>query len=81
MGSSAASLYISTSLPVLPLLLPVAQASKQGSSLRMKKMKAGSQLRSRSAAGAGGFGRSLREQRAKVYIAMRCVVMLLRWHD
>lgn len=36
---------------------------------------------SRAAAGAGGFGRSLREHRAKVYIAMRCVVMLLRWHD
>lgn len=33
------------------------------------------------AAAAGGFSRSLKEQRSKVYIAMRCVVMLLRWHD
>ncbi|KAL9420428.1 small polypeptide DEVIL 6-like [Citrus sinensis] len=28
-----------------------------------------------------GFGGVLREQRAKLYIIRRCVVMLLCWHD
>lgn len=29
----------------------------------------------------GGLSRALREQRAKLYIIRRCVVMLLCWHD
>lgn len=37
----------------------------------------GSQRRQRG----GGFGRTLKEQRARFYIIQRCVVMLLRWHD
>ncbi|KAL1343744.1 hypothetical protein HN51_030069 [Arachis hypogaea] len=28
-----------------------------------------------------GFGGVLREQRARLYIIRRCVVMLLCWHD
>ncbi|XP_057988303.1 small polypeptide DEVIL 4-like [Hevea brasiliensis] len=28
-----------------------------------------------------GLGASLREQRARLYIIRRCVVMLLCWHD
>jgi hypothetical protein len=28
-----------------------------------------------------GFGKALKEQRARLYIIQRCVVMLLRWHD
>ncbi|XP_031387825.1 uncharacterized protein LOC116200950 [Punica granatum] len=28
-----------------------------------------------------GLGGALREQRAKLYIIRRCVVMLLCWHD
>ncbi|KAF8726913.1 hypothetical protein HU200_019396 [Digitaria exilis] len=47
-------------------------------------MKAGiRQQRGRQASAAGGFSRSLKEQRSRsrAYIVMRCVVMLLRWHD
>ncbi|XP_072973874.1 small polypeptide DEVIL 4-like [Typha angustifolia] len=29
----------------------------------------------------GGLSRVVREQRAKLYIIRRCVVMLLCWHD
>ncbi|KAF8724815.1 hypothetical protein HU200_020753 [Digitaria exilis] len=39
------------------------------------------QQRGRQASAAGGFSRSLKEQRSRAYIVMRCVVMLLRWHD
>lgn len=67
----------SRSKPAYSAIAASCRTSKQAS-LRMKT-KAASQQRSRSAA--GGFGRSLKEQRSKVYIAMRCVVMLLRWHD
>ncbi|KAG2598070.1 hypothetical protein GQ55_5G297800 [Panicum hallii var. hallii] len=28
-----------------------------------------------------GFGKALKEQRARLYIIQRCVVMLLRWND
>lgn len=38
-------------------------------------MKLGSQRRR------GGFSKSLKEQRSRLYIISRCVVMLLRWHD
>ncbi|XP_008786558.1 uncharacterized protein LOC103704860 [Phoenix dactylifera] len=31
--------------------------------------------------GGGGLGRALREQKARLYIIRRCVVMLLCWHD
>ncbi|RCV16211.1 hypothetical protein SETIT_3G120100v2 [Setaria italica] len=31
--------------------------------------------------GGQGFSRSLKEQRSRMYIVMRCVVMLLRSHD
>jgi hypothetical protein len=43
------------------------------------KMKAG--IRQQQRGGQQGFSRSLKEQRSRVYIVMRCVVMLLRWHD
>ncbi|XP_020099038.1 uncharacterized protein LOC109717600 [Ananas comosus] len=29
----------------------------------------------------GGFSRTLKEQRAKLYIIRRCIVLLLSWHD
>uniref|UniRef100_A0A804JX18 ROTUNDIFOLIA like 8 n=1 Tax=Musa acuminata subsp. malaccensis TaxID=214687 RepID=A0A804JX18_MUSAM len=29
----------------------------------------------------GGLSRMLREQKAKLYIIRRCIVMLLCWHD
>ena len=29
----------------------------------------------------GGFGRAIKQQRARLYIIQRCVVMLLRWQD
>lgn len=35
----------------------------------------------RVSAGRGGLAGVLREQRAKIYIIRRCVVMLLCWHD
>jgi len=28
-----------------------------------------------------GFSKALKEQRARLYIIQRCVVMLLRWND
>jgi hypothetical protein len=31
--------------------------------------------------GGGGLGRVLREQKARLYIIRRCVVMLLCYHD
>ncbi|XP_074569279.1 small polypeptide DEVIL 6-like [Curcuma longa] len=31
--------------------------------------------------GGGGLSRVLREQKARLYIIRRCVVMLLCWHD
>ncbi|XP_078154012.1 small polypeptide DEVIL 4-like [Carex rostrata] len=39
-------------------------------------MKLGGQQKQRK-----GATRALREQRAKLYIIRRCVVMLLCWHD
>ncbi|RCV25675.1 hypothetical protein SEVIR_5G185500v4 [Setaria viridis] len=29
----------------------------------------------------GGITKSLKEQRSRLYIISRCVVMLIRWHD
>ncbi|XP_021313566.1 uncharacterized protein LOC110434136 [Sorghum bicolor] len=29
----------------------------------------------------GGFSKALKEQRSRLYIISRCVVMLIRWHD
>ncbi|CAD5183556.1 unnamed protein product [Musa acuminata subsp. malaccensis] len=29
----------------------------------------------------GGLSRALRQQKARLYIIQRCVVMLLCWHD
>lgn len=40
-----------------------------------------SKRRSISSSPSRGFGGVLREQRAKLYIIRRCVVMLLCWHD
>uniref|UniRef100_A0A804HV28 ROTUNDIFOLIA like 8 n=2 Tax=Musa acuminata subsp. malaccensis TaxID=214687 RepID=A0A804HV28_MUSAM len=31
--------------------------------------------------GGGGLSRMVREQKARMYIIRRCVVMLLCWHD
>jgi hypothetical protein len=58
-------------------LLSIVGRSQEGK-LRMK-MKAG--IRQQQRGGQQGFSRSLKEQRSRVYIVMRCVVMLLRWHD
>ncbi|XP_004138925.1 uncharacterized protein LOC101205568 [Cucumis sativus] len=41
----------------------------------------GSSKRRLSSSPSRGFGGVLREQRAKLYIIRRCVVMLLCWHD
>ncbi|XP_008367022.1 small polypeptide DEVIL 4-like [Malus sylvestris] len=49
---------------------------KMGSSGSM----AGSKRRLSSSSGKG-LGGVLREQRARLYIIRRCVVMLLCWHD
>jgi hypothetical protein len=40
-----------------------------------------SQGKQRAAAGGGGLGRLLKEQKARLYIIRRCVVMLLCYHD
>ncbi|KAF8716310.1 hypothetical protein HU200_026597 [Digitaria exilis] len=40
-----------------------------------------SQGKRRGAAGGGGLSRVLREQKARLYIIRRCVVMLLCYHD
>ncbi|XP_022845396.1 uncharacterized protein LOC111368403 [Olea europaea var. sylvestris] len=44
----------------------------------MSGMSIGNSKRRISSRGIGGV---LREQRAKIYIIRRCVVMLLCWHD
>ncbi|KAI4381425.1 hypothetical protein MLD38_007496 [Melastoma candidum] len=54
---------------------------KTSSSERKMKMMGSSTKRRVSAAGRGGLAGVLREQRAKIYIIRRCVVMLLCWHD
>ncbi|KAG0537933.1 hypothetical protein BDA96_03G191300 [Sorghum bicolor] len=38
-------------------------------------MKLGSQKRRE------GFSKALKEQRSRLYIISRCIVMLIRWHD
>ncbi|KAG4165002.1 hypothetical protein ERO13_A13G053100v2 [Gossypium hirsutum] len=45
------------------------------------KMSSGSMGASKRRLSSRGFGGVLREQRAKLYIIRRCVVMLLCWHD
>jgi hypothetical protein len=57
------------------------EGRREGRKLRRKTKVGMRRQRGGQAAAAGGFSRSLKEQRSKVYIAMRCVVMLLRWHD
>ncbi|CAN1296215.1 Small polypeptide DEVIL 3 [Linum perenne] len=49
----------------------------------MKMMMIGSSKRSRmsSTPSTKGLGGALREQKARLYIIRRCVVMLLCWHD
>ncbi|XP_055805578.1 small polypeptide DEVIL 4 [Solanum dulcamara] len=46
--------------------------------MKMGSTNMGSSKRRVSSRGVGGV---LREQRAKLYIIRRCVVMLLCWHD
>ncbi|XP_039047027.1 uncharacterized protein LOC120187358 [Hibiscus syriacus] len=46
--------------------------------MKMSSATMGSSKRRLSSRGPGGV---LREQRAKLYIIRRCVVMLLCWHD
>ncbi|XP_057485414.1 small polypeptide DEVIL 4-like [Actinidia eriantha] len=45
------------------------------------KMSSGSMGGSKRRIASRGFGGVLREQRAKLYIIRRCVVMLLCWHE
>ncbi|CAL9779759.1 unnamed protein product [Musa acuminata subsp. burmannicoides] len=49
----------------------------------MASMKMSSQGRAsqRGGGGGGGLSRMVREQKARMYIIRRCVVMLLCWHD
>ncbi|KAK4605820.1 small polypeptide DEVIL 4-like [Quercus suber] len=47
----------------------------------MKRGSASATKRSSSRLSTRGLGGVLREQRAKLYIIRRCVVMLLCWHD
>lgn len=44
--------------------------------VQIVRMKLGSRSRR-----TGGFSEALKEQRSKLYIISRCVVMLIRWHD
>ncbi|CAO2165080.1 unnamed protein product [Urochloa humidicola] len=55
------------------VLDPVGHTQRQRLQRKMKLV--GGQRRQR------GFGKALKEQRARLYIIQRCVVMLLRWHD
>ncbi|KAL4609913.1 small polypeptide DEVIL 6-like [Castanea sativa] len=48
---------------------------KRGSASATRRSSSSSRLSTR------GLGGVLREQRAKLYIIRRCVVMLLCWHD
>ncbi|CAI0458967.1 unnamed protein product [Linum tenue] len=41
----------------------------------------GSKRRTSSSSSSKRLGSALREQRARLYIIRRCVVMLLCWHD
>ncbi|XP_073116097.1 small polypeptide DEVIL 4-like [Elaeis guineensis] len=62
----------------------VRNRSKRGYSITSssaERMKLGSQRKVSQRGGGGGLGRALREQKARLYIIRRCVVMLLCWHD
>ncbi|XP_022159251.1 uncharacterized protein LOC111025664 [Momordica charantia] len=49
--------------------------------MKMNLNSGGSSKRRLNSSPTRGFGGVLREQRAKLYIIRRCVVMLLCWHD
>ncbi|XAR51558.1 hypothetical protein NMG60_11006219 [Bertholletia excelsa] len=45
------------------------------------KMSSGRVEDSKKRLGSKGLGRCLKQQRARLYIIRRCVIMLLCWHD
>ncbi|XP_015163616.1 uncharacterized protein [Solanum tuberosum] len=47
----------------------------------MMKGKNGANLKLKKRICSGKLGRFLKEQRGRLYIVRRCVVMLLCWHD
>ncbi|URE17108.1 DVL family [Musa troglodytarum] len=72
-----ASHFISSSI-----CRPPPRAAQHGATLPLASM-AGMKMSShgRVSQRGGGLSRTLREQKAKLYIIRRCVVMLLCWHD
>ncbi|PPR87178.1 hypothetical protein GOBAR_AA33514 [Gossypium barbadense] len=62
----------------LPIRTPLSVPQQHKVEMKMSSGSMGASKRRLSSRGVGGV---LREQRAKLYIIRRCVVMLLCWHD